>query len=245
MAEAMIFPFEKQTSVSRAIKRVIRHSRLGRLLLCLAAALIVMTFGCVKPSPAVPATPASAFTSASSRWSFDSDLVAGIPRGATVFSGSWTVRAEADAPGTPNALCQIGNATYPAITLSDAVYTDFLVQTRFKPISGNTDRAAGIIFRVQDKDNYYILRANALENNVNIFKYVNGSRSLLKEGSAKVLSGRWQELRVEVVGSRIRGFLDGQLVVEASDNTFKSGKIGLWTKADSVTCFDDVEVRTP
>ena len=181
----------------------------------------------------------------SATWTFDTDPVGGLPQGATAFSGNWSVRSEPDTLSPPNAFCQTGNAVYPALTLSDTVYTDVQVQIQFKPISGNTDRAAGIIFRVQDKDNYYIVRANALEDNVNIYKYVNGGRSLLKEGTVKVLSGQWQELHIEVVGSRIRGFLNGRLVVETSDDTFKSGKVGLWTKADSVTCFDDVEVRTP
>jgi hypothetical protein len=115
------------------------------------------------------------------------------------------------------------------------------VTARFKPVSGNSDRAAGIIFRIQDKDNYYILRANALEDNVNIYKYVGGWRRVVQEGSAKVPSGTWQELRVEVKGNHIRGFLNGKLVVEATDDTFKAGKIGLWTKADSVTCFDNIQ----
>ena len=181
----------------------------------------------------------------SATWTFDTDPVGGTPQGTTVFSGNWSVRSESGTPSAPNALCQTGTATFPALTLNDAVYTDVLVQTRFKPISGNTDRAAGIIFRVQDGNNYYIVRANVLEDNVNIYKYVNGSRITLKEGATKVLSGQWQELRVEVVGSRIRVFLNGRLVVETSDDTFKSGKVGLWTKADSVTCFDDVEVRAP
>jgi hypothetical protein len=131
------------------------------------------------------------------------------------------------------------------MTLSDAVYTDVSVSTRFKPISGSIDRAAGIIFHVQDENNYYILRANALENNVDIRKYVNGRRITLKITSIEVLAGQWQELRVEVVGNQIQGFLNGELVVETSDDTFQSGKVGLWTKADSVTCFDDVEVRAP
>ncbi|HEX2710693.1 MAG TPA: family 16 glycoside hydrolase, partial [Candidatus Acidoferrales bacterium] len=110
-------------------------------------------------------------------------------------------------------------------------------------VSGREDRAAGLIFRVQDKNNYYILRANALENNVNIYVYARGRRHLLKEGAEPVPSGRWQALRAEVTGPRIRGFLNDRLVVEASDSTYRNGKIGLWTKADSVTCFDDVEAR--
>ena len=206
--------------------------------------LLVMAAGCVSPA-AVPMAAETALTPATRLWTFDTDPVGGLPQGAAVFSGNWSVRSEPDTLSSPNAFCQTGNAVYPALSLSDTVYTDVLVQTPFKPISGNTDRAAGIIFRIQDKNNYYIIRANALEDNVNIYKYVNGVRSLLKEETVKVLSGQWQELRVEVVGSRIRGFLNGRLVVETSEDTFKSGKVGLWTKADSVTCFDDIEVRAP
>lgn len=176
------------------------------------------------------------------QWTFDKEHAGKLPVGATVFAGSWAVRAESDAPSAPNALCQAGYADYPALSLSDKVYGDVTVTTRFKAISGNSDRAAGIIFRIQDKDNYYILRANALEDNVNIYKYVDGGRRVIQESSAKVTSRIWQELRLEVKGNHIRGFLNGKLAVEAMDNTFKTGKIGLWTKADSVTCFDNVQV---
>lgn len=178
------------------------------------------------------------------QWSFDKDMKGGLPAGTRVFSGNWGVRAESDAPSPQHALCQTGSARFPALTLSDKIFSDVTVSTRFKPISGNEDRAAGIIFRVQDNDNFYILRANALEDNVNIYKYVAGSRHDIKDGSAKVVSGKWQELRVEVKGNVIRGYLNGKLVVEALDDTFKAGKVGLWTKADSVTCFDDVQATS-
>src|SRR5258708_13965070 len=108
---------------------------------------------------------------------------------------------------------------------------------RFKPVSGKDDQAAGIIFRVQDKDNYYILRANALEDNVIFFRYASGSRTTLKEGSVKVPSGQWQELKLEVEGNRFRAYLDGQLAVEATDDAYPPGGLGLWTTADSETCF--------
>jgi hypothetical protein len=176
------------------------------------------------------------------QWTFDSDPVGGLPAGAHVFSGKWAVRAEADAPSRPNALCQTGTAQYPALSLNEKVYGDVTVTVHFKPISGSEDQAAGILFRIQDKDNYYILRANALENNVNIYRYKAGSRSAIKEGSKKVLQGQWQGLRVEVKGNRIRGFINGELAVEGTDDSFKAGKVGLWTKADSITCFDDVVV---
>ena len=194
------------------------------------------------PTPA-PATPTLQTTTR--QWNFDNDTVGALPSGMVVFSGAWAVRAEADAPSAPNALCQTGNTTFPALSLGSVTYTDVIVTTRFKPISGQTDRAAGIIFRVKDKDNFYILRANALEDNVNLYTYIGGQRRTIKEGNAKAPSGQWQELRAEAVGNRLRGFLNGQLVVETTNSQFASGSIGLWTKEDSVTCFDNVAVSTP
>jgi hypothetical protein len=183
------------------------------------------------------------------QWSFDADAEGSVPDGAEVLSqprfGGWAVRAEADAPSAPNALCQTGMAEYPSISLSPNVYADLVISTRFKPISGMVDRAAGLLFRIQDADNYYILRANALEGNVNFYKYASGRRSLIAEGQAVVASGEWQDLRVEVVGSQFRGFLNGNLVVEVADDAYAAGRPGLWTKADSVTCFDDVQVGRP
>jgi hypothetical protein len=185
-------------------------------------------------SAAPSATPAA--------WNFDGETAGAVPAGAEVFSGNWTVRAEPDAPSKPNALCQVGNAQFPAIALGTGVYSDLTITVRFKPISGKVDQAGGVIARVQDKDNYYILRANALETNVNLYKYAGGRRSGIKDGGVKVASGQWQELRLEVAGDSLRGFLNGQPVVEAKDSTYKAGRIGLWTKADSVTCFDDLVV---
>jgi hypothetical protein len=181
-------------------------------------------------------------SSAGAEWNFDNDPVGGLPKGAEVFEGRWAVRPESDAPSPPNALCQTGNAIYPALKLSDTVYKDVVISVRFKPISGREDQAAGIIFRVQDKDNFYILRANALEGNVNFYKYAGGQRNSLNEAKANVLSGRWQELRVEASGNQLRAFVNGQMVNEIRDDTYREGKIGLWTKADSVTCFDNVQV---
>jgi hypothetical protein len=180
--------------------------------------------------------------SASLDFNFDKDAAGGLPSGAIAFSGAWAVRAEPDAPSLPTALCQTGTTTFPALSLTGQKFSDVAVSVRFKPISGSTDRAAGIIFRIQDKDNYYIVRANALEDNVNLYKYVNGQRIDIKDGSGKVASGKWQELRIEAVGNRIRGFLEGQPVVETTDDTYKTGAVGLWTKSDSVTCFDNVQI---
>jgi len=216
------------------------------MVVCITQFIVVLLVsGCTKSQATVTYQPSDKKIEAGQtlQWSFDIDQIGGLPVGAKVFSGKWAVRAEAGTPSLPNALCQTGTDLYPALTLSDKIFADIGVSTRFKPISGKTDRAAGIIFRIQDKNNYYILRANALEDNVILFKYVGGIRSEIKEGSFKVPSGKWQELRVEAVGNTIRGYLDDNLVVETHDNTFKAGKVGLWTKADSVTCFDDVKAN--
>jgi hypothetical protein len=191
-------------------------------------------------SPAGVASP----TAQARRWTFDADAAESLPPGVQVFGGTWAVRVEADAPSPPNALCQTGTAEFPALALGDGAYADLVLSARFKPIAGKEDQAAGLIFRVQDQGNYYILRANALEGNVNFYKYQGGRRSILKDSRAEVPSEQWQELRVEVRGNTYRGFHNGQQVVEASDDTFKAaGRIGLWTKADSMTCFDDVEAQ--
>src|SRR2546425_13086179 len=209
---------------------------------CALAALVLVVTGCAG-QPAVTYTSAAPSPGAAAR-SFDEETAGRPPEGSEVFSGEWVVRAEPDAPSKPNALCQTGRAEFPAIALTSTVYGDVSVTVRFKPISGGEDQAAGIIFRVQDKDNYYyILRANALEGNVNLYLYASGRRSGIKEGSAKVTAGQWQELRVEASGDRLRGFLGGQLVVEATDATYKAARVGLWTKADSVTCFDDMVIK--
>lgn len=168
----------------------------------------------------------------------------GLPPRVQIFSGEWQIRQETDAPAAPKVLWQVGQARFPAVALTETVYGDVDVSVRFKPIAGRQDQAGGIIFRVQDKDNYYILRANALENNVNFYKYVAGQRLPLRRANAPVRAGVWQELRVEIVANRMRGYFNGELLVVANDDAFPAGRIGLWTKADSITCFDDV-VITP
>ena len=152
------------------------------------------------------------------------------------------MRAEPDAPSPPNALCQTGQADYPAVGLDTGPYTDLTLVARFKPISGKEDQAGGLIFRVQDKDNYYIARGNALEDNVIFFIYVSARRSQLKGATAKVANGVWHDLRVEVRGNAFVATLDGARVVDVTDDRYTSGGIGLWTKSDSVTCFDDLEI---
>ena len=221
---------------------VIQKAQAWVVWVCLGLVVCLALAGCAShPALAFQAT-SSTIPFQLTRWPFDYVRVGDLPPAADVFSGGWAVRVEAGAPSPPNALCQTGIADYPALTLSNSVYSDLSLSAQVKPISGFIDRAAGLILRDQDHGNYYVLRADALQKNVILFKYAGGKRSTIKEGPAPVAVGTWQVLRVDAVGTHLRGFLNEQLVVDATDATYPAGKIGLWTKADSVTCFDNVVV---
>ncbi len=125
---------------------------------------------------------------------------------------------------------------------------DGFVEVRFKAIAGTEDQAGGLVWRARDANNYYVARANALENNVVLYKTVNGKRSALdivdrKTGygvKAPVAPGLWHKLRVEFSGSRLKVRFNDKDMFEVDDSTFsEAGQVGLWTKADSVTAFDD------
>ena len=152
----------------------------------------------------------------------------------------WTIDKDDTAPSKPNVLKQSGEASYPVCIKDDTNLKDGFVEVRFKPASGQEDQAGGVIWRCQDAGNYYIARANALEDNVRIYHFVNGKRTQFKGANIKVAAGQWHTLRVEFNGSAFKVFFDGKPLFDAEDATFKeAGKVGVWTKADSVTLFDD------
>jgi hypothetical protein len=161
----------------------------------------------------------------------------------------WTVESDRTAPSKLTVLRQSGRATYPLILKNDTNITDGFVEVKFKAIAGSEDRAAGIVWRAKDANNYYVVRANALEDNVVLYKTVKGTRSSLdivgrKGGygvNAAVPSGTWHTLRIDFKGSRFGVSFNGKQLFEVEDSTFtEAGKVGLWTKADSVTLFDEV-----
>jgi hypothetical protein len=167
--------------------------------------------------------------------------------------GKWVVQAE----GTNKYLAQIDpdntRSRFPVAVVSDVMAADVDLSARFKPVSGRVDQAAGLVWRFQNEDNYYLVRANALENNVVLYKVETGTRTDLPvkgEGrtygkKAQVPSGQWSTLRVVAAGPRFEIFLNGSKLYEVEDTTFtQSGKVGLWTKADSVTQFDDLTIVT-
>jgi len=152
----------------------------------------------------------------------------------------WTIEKDDTAPSKPNVLKQSGQATYPVCIKDDPIIKDGFVEVKFKPISGKEDQAGGIVWRVKDANNYYIARANALEDNVTIYHTINGRRSEKKRTNMKVATNQWHTLRVDFRDNHFTVAFDGKKAIEWDDNTFKdAGKIGVWTKADSVTLFDD------
>ena len=127
--------------------------------------------------------------------------------------------------------------------LEDKKFSDADISVRFRPVSGREDASGGIIFRAKDGQNYLLVRANALENNFRLYTMVNGKRSTI--ASARVTEpklGDWHTIRVVAAGPKIQAYLNGAMLLEHQDKTFADGWVGLWTKADSVTEFADLEI---
>jgi len=132
---------------------------------------------------------------------------------------------------------------FPLILLEKEKFSDVDISVDFKPISGNIDASGGIVFRAVDKDNYYIVRANALENNYRLYTFKNGSREQIATATVNQPSlQKFHNLRVIAKGNHIQCYLDGKLYIDHNDNSFTSGYTGLWTKADSITEFDNFKV---
>ena len=150
----------------------------------------------------------------------------------------WAVVRNDTAPDGPFVLKQSGQATFPLCLKDDTNLLDGFVEVKFKPVSGTQDQAGGVVWRAKDANNYYIARANALENNVTIYHTINGRRTEKKRVQATVAPGQWHTLRVEFRGSHFVVIFNGQKALDWDDETFKdAGKVGVWTKADSVTEF--------
>jgi hypothetical protein len=175
-------------------------------------------------------------------------------------NAKWTIEKDDTAPSKPNVLKQSGEATYPVCLKNDTSLKDGFVEVKFKPVAGKEDQAGGVIWRAKDADNYYIARANALEDNVTIYHTIKSSRvafqnvdlsSIVPQHGTKaglstiakrrrIGDGGWHTLRVEFQGNHFTVTFDSEKVIEATDDSFsEAGKVGVWTKADSVTLFDD------
>ena len=152
----------------------------------------------------------------------------------------WAVRQDESAPSKPNVLMQSGSGTFPWAVRRNTSVVDGFVEVKFKALSGKEDQAGGIVWRWKDGDNYYVARANALENNVSLYYTEKGRRNTLKYVDAPVPPKVWHTLRVEFSGRHIEVALNGKKLIAFDDAHISGpGSVGVWTKADSVTAFDD------
>lgn len=155
-------------------------------------------------------------------------------------SPKWAIEPDPTAPSKPNVLKQSGSGTFPWCVKKGVSLADGFVEVKFKPLSGNEDQAGGLVWRWKDGDNYYVARANALENNVSLYYTDRGRRDTIKYVDAPVAINQWHKLRVNFYGKRITVLLDGKAYIEQDDGHISgTGAVGIWTKADSVTSFDD------
>ncbi|MDQ3622853.1 MAG: hypothetical protein M3463_10240 [Verrucomicrobiota bacterium] len=168
-------------------------------------------------------------------------------------SAKWEVVADDSAPSKPNVLRQSREATFAWAAKANAAIKDGFVAVKVKPVGGREDQAGGIVWRFKDANNYYVVRVNALEGNVVLYKTVDGKRSSLQVKGrmfgygvdAKVPGGKWSTLRVEFAGTLFTVSFNGKKLFEVEDETFAdAGGVGVWTKADSVTLFDDFTFGT-
>lgn len=192
---------------------------------------------------------------------FDKDDPGTTPKGfSTALTGKgkpgvWKVVKDESAPSGPNVLAQTDmdktGYRFPLCVYDGLVAANVDVSVKFKPVKGKEDQAAGIVWRYKDKDNYYIVRANAAENNVVLYKVENGKRTdlpLMGQGrtygmKTKVPSGEWGTLRIVATGNLFEVYCNGKKLYGVKDSTFsEAGKVGLWTKADSYTLFDDFSI---
>lgn len=184
---------------------------------------------------------------------FESGDVGRVPRDfTTALTGgggpiSWVVRETPDAPGGKPVLIQESSDDtsyrFPMCIYGPVVVRDVSAEVKWKAISGKVDEAGGIVLRYRP-ENYYIARANVLEGNVDLFKTVKGKRLLIEEVPTPVAAGEWHTLRFEARGQHLTITFDGTVIIDKDDDTFSNpGKVGLWTKADSVSAFTDFSIE--
>jgi hypothetical protein len=184
---------------------------------------------------------------------FENDLDGKAPVGfTTALTGGggpakWIIETVATATKPGKVLAQTSSDRtdyrFPLCIYDKVIARDVAVAVDFKTVSGKVDQAAGLVVRYRDKDNYYIVRANALEDNVRLYKVEKGQRRQLAGIDVKVSPAQWHNLSLTVVGSHLEVSMDDIHLFGADDQTFSEpGKVGLWTKADSVTRFDNFSI---
>jgi hypothetical protein len=178
---------------------------------------------------------------------FDQDQPGQPPKGFTVVEGTWRVYADEDAPSKPNTLGQDAASdkpTYNLVLADEPRPKDLDLTVRMKSLSGDVDQGGGLVWRAKDAKNYYVCRFNPLEKNYRVYRVVDGKRTQLLSADLEAAAG-WHLLRTTMKGDQIRCYMDDKELLTIQDATFpNAGKVGLWTKADAKTRFDDLSVGT-
>ncbi len=213
--------------------------------------------GCNGTGAYTPEEPVAAPRADGRTWDFESVPANSLPAGwkveatkAQAALATWEVVRDPTAPDGSGVLALTATnhrvrRTYN-ICWTDAVsFKDGAISLRFKPNSGSIDQGGGPIWRVQDKDNYYVCRANPLESNFRVYRVKDGRRMQLASADVEVPTGKWQRIEITQRGSHIVCSLNGNRLLEIDDATFpEAGGVGLWTKADAATAFDDIEITS-
>jgi len=162
--------------------------------------------------------------------------------GWTTVTGQWAVEEMTGAPSGKKVLVQRATRNEFNVIVAPGSYADVDASVQFKPISGREDASGGIVFRFKD-DMYYVVRANALEDNFRLYSYDRGRRQITTARVKAPALGQWHTVRLAAMGDHMQAWLDGTLYLDHRDSRFKWGRVGLWTKADSITAFDDLTIR--
>jgi len=232
--------------VSRARASTVWHLMKPRLPTIWLVLPVVLAAGCSAPSKLQDVRAQVV--------SFDACEVGQLPPGfTTALTGgggpiSWVVREDAGAPGGKKVLVQESaddtSYRFPLCIYDKTIARDVSVEVKYKAIAGKVDQAGGVVLRYSP-ENFYVARANALEDNIDLFKTVNGKRLKVAEAPVKVTGGEWHTLRFDAEGPHLVVAFDGKVVIRTDDTTFAGpGKVGLWTKADSVSAFSGLSIKT-
>jgi hypothetical protein len=187
-------------------------------------------------------------------WSFDVDLPGTLPKGfviGTLFdgrpAGEWKVLQTDRAKSPPQVLGQLmgkgAEHAYKVVLIKSIAASNLDLRVSFLPIEGNGDMGGGVIWRASGDRDYYLARANPLEQNIRIYRVVKGVRHLLQNFDQIIDVRQWHTLHVVTRGCQIQVLYDEKPVFDLCDQTFTSGRIGLWTKSDAVTYFDDLRLQ--
>lgn len=197
---------------------------------------------------------AAAVASETQVWNFDRDEPGRVPPGfqiGTLFdgrpAGDWQIIPTDKAASPPHVLAQLqgkgAEHAYKLVLVQDTDSEDIELSVKILPISGRADMGGGLIWRATDDRNYYLVRANPLEQNVRIYRVVNGVRHMTQNYNHIIDVRQWHHLRVVVRGCNVQVFFDEEAIFKLCDRTFTKGRIGLWAKSDAVTYFDDLHLE--